>query len=215
MKLFKHGAVILSFAGFVGAGILPAFAHKGVQANAAYVGDSKGQIVVDTRGECVRTMHWTPAMAISECEGGKKVTAAEPAKTVAAKPEPMKVATVPKPAPKRLSLDAMTLFDLDSANLRPAGKDKLEAALAEIKSTKAIESITVVGHTDNTGDVSYNQTLSEQRARGVADYLIGSGVPADVITTSGKGELEPVANNATNEGRAKNRRVDIDIEARQ
>ena len=215
MKLIKQGAIFLSMVGLVGAGILQASAHTGGKANDGYVGDKSGHLVMDSRGECVRTRHWTPALAIPECEGGKKAAAAEPVKAAAAKPEPVKVAAVPKPAPKRLSLDAMTLFDVDSANLRSAGKGQLEAALAEIKSTTPIESITVVGHTDNTGDVAYNQSLSEQRARGVADYLIGSGVPAGVIIASGQGELEPVANNATNEGRAKNRRVDIDIEARQ
>ena len=76
-----------------------------------YVGDKSGHPVMDSRGECVRTRHWTPALAIPGCEGGKKAAAAEPVKVAVA-----------KPAPKRLSLDAMTLFDVDSANLRSAGK---------------------------------------------------------------------------------------------
>lgn len=214
MKFTTHGTVFLSVVGLVAIGLSPASAHESVKANAGYVGDKNGHLTVDGRGKCLRTSSWSPALAIPECEGGK-VAAAEPAKVVAQTAAPVKVVTAPKPAPKRLSLDATTLFDVDNANLRPAGKEKLEAALSEIKSTKSIQSITIVGHTDSVGDKSYNQSLSEKRAQGVAEYLIGNGVPASVITTSGKGELDPVASNDTNNGRAMNRRVDIDIEARQ
>ena len=61
--------------GLVEAGILQASAHTGGKANDGYVGDKSGHLVMDSRGECVRTRHWTPALAIPECEGGKKAAA--------------------------------------------------------------------------------------------------------------------------------------------
>ena len=71
--------------------------------------------------------------------------------------------------------------------------------------------ITVVGHTDNTGTVQYNQGLSEARARSVASILIGNGVNSGRISTFGEGEFSPVASNSTAAGRQQNRRVVITI----
>ncbi len=71
--------------------------------------------------------------------------------------------------------------------------------------------ITVRGYTDNTGSAAYNQRLSEDRANSVANYLIRSGVPASRIQAVGYGLNNPVASNATPEGRAQNRRVEISI----
>jgi OOP family OmpA-OmpF porin len=65
-----------------------------------------------------------------------------------------------------------------------------------------------VGHADSRGDADYNQKLSERRAQSVADYMISQGIDASVIAVSGRGEANPVASNASREGRAKNRRVD-------
>jgi outer membrane protein OmpA-like peptidoglycan-associated protein len=74
-----------------------------------------------------------------------------------------------------------------------------------------VSSIKVVGHTDNVGTDAYNQTLSERRANSVADYLLSQGVAPNKVSSEGKGESEPVAENDTEEGRAKNRRVDLHI----
>ena len=72
--------------------------------------------------------------------------------------------------------------------------------------------IKIVGHTDNTGNVDYNQTLSEKRAKSVFDYLmVDQGVSSKRMTYEGKGIHEPVADNNTVEGRALNRRVEIII----
>ncbi len=71
--------------------------------------------------------------------------------------------------------------------------------------------IDVLGHTDSTGSESYNQALSERRARSVADYLAGQGVQSVRIATRGYGELQPIASNETESGRAENRRVEIRI----
>jgi OOP family OmpA-OmpF porin len=74
-----------------------------------------------------------------------------------------------------------------------------------------LETVIATGHTDSIGTEAYNQKLSERRANTVKQYLISKGVPADRIYAEGKGELQPVASNKTREGRAQNRRVEIEI----
>ena len=71
--------------------------------------------------------------------------------------------------------------------------------------------IQVIGHTDNEGDATYNQALSERRANAVADVLMAEGVPFGRIDAIGRGESQPVTSNLTPEGRAQNRRVEIVI----
>ena len=75
----------------------------------------------------------------------------------------------------------------------------------------SVTAIIATGHTDSRGTEPYNQKLSERRVETVRQYMVSKGVPAAKITTSGKGELQPVATNKTDEGRAKNRRVDIEF----
>jgi OOP family OmpA-OmpF porin len=103
-------------------------------------------------------------------------------------------------------------FGFDKYDLTPQGRDTVAALAARImKSLPSIESIVVVGHTDSIGSDAYNQTLSEKRANTVADFLVSSGVPAAKVFSEGRGETEPVDDNSTKEGRAKNRRVQITI----
>jgi outer membrane protein OmpA-like peptidoglycan-associated protein len=71
--------------------------------------------------------------------------------------------------------------------------------------------VNVIGHTDNVGAAAYNQSLSEQRARAVANVLIGAGVSAGRVNVVGRGEDQPVASNQSDQGRAQNRRVEIVI----
>lgn len=70
-------------------------------------------------------------------------------------------------------------------------------------------SLTIEGHTDSTGTPAHNQVLSEQRAKSVREYLTGKGVAAGRLTTAGYGQVKPVADNATELGRAQNRRVEL------
>jgi len=100
-------------------------------------------------------------------------------------------------------------FDFDSAELKPAMQAELDSVASRIKSSPGDETLHVIGHTDSTGPEAYNQGLSERRAAAAADYLIGLGVTSDRISTSGRGESEPVADNDTRDGRAMNRRVEI------
>jgi OOP family OmpA-OmpF porin len=95
-------------------------------------------------------------------------------------------------------------FDFDSAVLKPRMKEALDGIAAKIKGSS---SVTVVGHTDSVGSEAYNMDLSMRRAKSAARYLAGKGVKG--ISTDGMGEAQPIADNATAEGRASNRRVEV------
>ena len=121
---------------------------------------------------------------------------------------------VPPPAPvyDKRTMSAEALFDHDKSTLKPAGKEALQDLGDEIKAMGGrVVDIDVIGHTDSDGTEEYNQALSERRAQSVKDYLVSEGVDASIIDVSGQGELNPIASNATKEGRAQNRRVDIHV----
>ncbi len=99
-------------------------------------------------------------------------------------------------------------FEFDSARLRPNAIGILDEAVTVLNHRTDI-SVDVVGHTDSTGPAAYNQGLSERRAKSVYDYFISKGIAADRLTTRGEGETQPAFTNATREGRAKNRRVEL------
>jgi outer membrane protein OmpA-like peptidoglycan-associated protein len=105
-------------------------------------------------------------------------------------------------------------FDTDSARIRPGFYSTLDR-IADTMVQYPETSITVVGHTDNTGSDGYNMTLSEDRAFAVANYLQQRGVSPNRIQVFGEGESQPIANNSTSEGRSQNRRVELIIRANQ
>lgn len=110
----------------------------------------------------------------------------------------------------QVTFDSAILFGFDSAELSPAARQNLRnlaQSLQEYPNTEAL----IAGHTDATGAESYNQGLSERRARSAGTYLISQGVQPSRITTIGKGELEPVATNDSAYGREQNRRVEVAI----
>lgn len=104
------------------------------------------------------------------------------------------------------------LFPFDSDQILPAGRANLDE-LARSLQRYPNSSLTIVGHTDSDGTDSYNQTLSERRARSASVYLQSRGVAASRLTAVGRGESEPIASNATEEGKARNRRVEVAIYA--
>lgn len=141
---------------------------------------------------------------------------------MAAPPEPAVqqpvVEAAPAPAPKaepvasseKVSFAAETLFAFDKSEVMPAGKAALDGLLAQLKGMNT-EVMVTVGHTDSIGSDAYNQKLSLRRAEAVKAYLVGRGIEASRVYTEGKGESQPVADNATAEGRAKNRRVTVEV----
>ncbi|MEF8833540.1 MAG: OmpA family protein [Halofilum sp. (in: g-proteobacteria)] len=100
-------------------------------------------------------------------------------------------------------------FAVNSAELRPATRRALRDVAATLRNRGGVDRIEVIGYTDSQGSAEYNRDLSRRRAEAVADYLARQGVDRDLMTVSGRGEADPVATNATAEGRARNRRVII------
>lgn len=150
-----------------------------------YVIDQRGNVAKSGYDLCWRTGYWTPAMAIAECD--PDLVKKEAPKAAA----PAKAAAAPKPAAKKVTLAADTLFDFDKAVLRPEGKAKLDQLANDIKNIK-LEVIIAVGHADRIGSDKYNQKLSERRAASVKDYLVGKGLEANRVYAEGKGEKQPV-----------------------
>src|SRR5689334_14418098 len=116
----------------------------------------------------------------------------------------------PPPAPvhKKVELQADTYFDFNKATLKPAGKEKIDDVVREMKANPSVKAL-VEGHTDSIGSEAYNQKLSERRANAVADYMEAQGIDSSRISTKGWGKTKPIASNKTKEGRAQNRRVEI------
>jgi outer membrane protein OmpA-like peptidoglycan-associated protein len=110
----------------------------------------------------------------------------------------------------KVNIPSDVSFDVGSASIRPAMRSVLDPFAASLRGdANANAQVDIVGHTDSTGSEAVNNTLSLERAHSVRDYLQGQGVPAQRVTTTGRGEREPVADNASEAGRARNRRVEI------
>lgn len=209
----------LSLAVVVALGGCASTSSQKVQEGPAYWVDSSGKVVRDSSGNCVRTILWTPERATVECDAGiapKKATAPAPA-PVKAEPAPApKPQPKPQPVSEKVSLKAGALFDVNKADLKPAGKSELDALAGKLKdSNTQLEQITVTGHTDSSGASEHNRQLSERRAEAVKAYLVSKGLDGSRIDTRGAGDTRPVASNKTAEGRAQNRRVEIDIRAQR
>lgn len=177
-----------------------------------------GAPVKNSTNLCWRNANWTPATAHADCDGAIKA-----APVVAAPATPAPVAT-PAPAAPRVSATieaprqlvtkttyaADTFFDFDRAVIKPAGKAKLDALVLQINQI-TLEVVIATGHTDSVGSEAYNQKLGDRRAQAVRAYLISRGVDKRRVYVESRGESQPVADNKTAAGRAKNRRVEIEV----
>jgi OOP family OmpA-OmpF porin len=174
---------------------------------------------------CWRDANWTPATAAAGCDGAivapKAAPAPAPAPAAAPAPAPAPKAA-PAPAPKpaapapapaaatKVTYAADAFFDFDKAVLKAEGKAKLDDLVGKVKGVN-LEVIIAVGHTDSVGSDAYNQKLSVKRSDAVKAYLVSKGIEKNRVYTEGKGEKQPVADNKTSAGRAKNRRVEIEV----
>ena len=156
---------------------------------------------------CWRDAHWTPATAAKGCDGAL-VPAAAPVATPSTPVTP--VAPPAPPAASKVTFAADAFFDFDKSVLKPEGRAKLDDLVSKIRDVN-LEVIIAVGHTDSVGSDAYNQRLSVRRAEAVKAYLVTKGIERNRVYTEGKGEKQPVADNRTAEGRAKNRRVEIEV----
>ncbi|MCF8159731.1 MAG: OmpA family protein [Polaromonas sp.] len=169
---------------------------------------------------CWRDANWTPATAAVGCDGAIVAPKPAPAPAPKAAPAPAPVAApapAPAPAPKpapvaaaKVTYAADAFFDFDKSVLKPEGKAKLDDLVAKVKDI-SLEVVIAVGHADATGPDTYNQKLSVRRSEAVKAYLVSKGIEKNRIYTEGKGEAQPVADNKTKEGRAKNRRVEVEV----
>jgi outer membrane protein OmpA-like peptidoglycan-associated protein len=157
-------------------------------------GDEDGDGVFDRRDRCPDTPANTPV----DHRGCPR-----PQYPVAA-PEPVQSEVI------TLSDADEVLFAFNQSDLTPTAKSQLDAVMGKLEDASVV-SIKVVGHTDSVGSDEYNQGLSERRAASVAQYLISQGVAANKVTSEGKGESQPIADNDSDAGRAKNRRVELNI----
>jgi OmpA-OmpF porin, OOP family len=181
---------------------------------------------------CWRTSNWTPATAAPGCDGAIAPVAAAPAPAPAATVAPVAPAPAPAAAPAaaapaaaapapaaapaagaaatKVTYAADTFFASNSAVVKAAGKAKLDDLVSKVKAIN-LEVIVAVGHTDNKGKDAANQALSVRRAEAVKAYLVSRGIEKNRVYTEGKGSKQPVADNKTTEGRAKNNRVEIEV----
>jgi len=123
------------------------------------------------------------------------------------------VAPKPAPAPAaatKVSLSADALFDFGKSDLKAEGQVSLDKLLTRIKGVQ-LDVVIAVGHTDSVGSDAYNERLSLARAESVKAYLVSQGVDVKRVRAVGKGESQPIADNATREGRARNRRVEVEV----
>ncbi len=175
-----------------------------------------GEYVRDSNGHCVRTGWWTPEAAIAGCEGGEakaatektavaeKKSAVENAEPVATDADksvaPAVVAaaattTAGAAAYRNLSLASGATFKLGGSTLSSEGKAEVAALIAKFEG-ESVSSVVIAGYTDDSGDASFNQQLSEKRAEAVKAELVANGADPDKITTVGYGEKNPIADNS-------------------
>ena len=171
---------------------------------------------------CWRDASWTPATANAACDGALKpppppAPAPAPAPRVAPPPPPApaprpapRPATPPPPVAEKVTFAADAFFDSGKSVLKPEATAKLDDLVSKTKGIN-LEVIIAVGHTDSDGSDAFNQKLSVARSEAVKSYLTSKGVEKNRVYTEGKGEKQPVADNKTTEGRAKNRRTEIEV----
>lgn len=187
-------------------------ANADANAQNGYWRGSDGSLVKSGSGTCVRTGSWTPKLATNECDPAlmPKVAVAAPADPV---PVPVVAAmSTPTPAIEKVAMSADALFDFDKSDIKPNGQAALDEVVRKLNLAGAtLGSIVSTGHTDSTGSSEYNMDLSQRRAEAVKTYLISKGIDSNNIKTAAVGEGQPIADNATAEGRAENRHVDIAV----
>jgi OOP family OmpA-OmpF porin len=184
--------------------ILPVSANAGDDLVQSYVKNPYGQVVKNSFGECWRSQFEDTTEKLEECGYMK------------AKAEVVEAPPVMETVFETIKINAALLFDFDSATLTDKAKAVIDERVEKFNGKAELtQNVSVIGHADSTGPEAYNQKLSEKRAKAVALYLEQhKNISDSKIDVEGRGESEPVASNATREGRAQNRRVVINVEGK-
>jgi len=172
-----------------------------------YVTAGSGSVVKDGYGNCWRSQYDKTTDKLPEC-GYEQPALVEQVEVVATPT----AATVTDTVMQKITIAAAMLFGFDSAELSEDAKAVIDERIETLRGKARLTSaMRIEGHTDSTGPEAYNQQLSQRRAQAVADYIVSQSynVKASDIEVVGKGESDPVASNATAQGRAENRRVVI------
>jgi OmpA-OmpF porin, OOP family len=152
------------------------------------------------------------AFAFAGCSTISKNDPPPPVQPIAEAPAPAPIAP-PEKAPEPQKFGKIIIsgvnFDFDKSTLKPHAKEILDHAVSQIQAHPDLR-FQLTGHTDSVGSDAYNQNLSERRVNAVLDYLVQHGVSGHRLDAIGYGESQPVATNETAEGRAQNRRVEIE-----
>jgi outer membrane protein OmpA-like peptidoglycan-associated protein len=130
----------------------------------------------------------------------------------------------PKPAPEpekkhvnirknKIEIDEKIQFEYDKAIILPASYGILDEVVKIMKENPQVKKVLVEGHASSDGDAQHNLTLSDERAKAVVNYLVDHGVEKTRLSAKGFGTKQPIADNATEAGREKNRRVEFTIES--
>jgi OOP family OmpA-OmpF porin len=208
MKKLNQVAMLVAIASVAGS----AFANGSTISSDNWRGGYDNLIWKNGTNElCWRDGFWTPATAAPGCDGA----IAGPKAAVAQAPAQAATPSAPAAQPpvvdaQKITYAADAFFDFDKSVLKPAGRQALDELAQKIEGIN-LEVVVATGHTDSVGSVAYNQRLSLRRAEAVKAYLVSKGIEKSRIYTEGKGKSQPIASNKTAAGRAKNRRVEIEV----
>jgi OOP family OmpA-OmpF porin len=197
-------AALAAFANVAGAQSTPPGQAAG-RALPGYAQSSNGQVVLNGFGSCVRAGHWALQHAAEPCDRIAVARLQPPPAPVAAAPEPkLEPAPAPAPAPvplaapepprpviQKVTLSTETLFDFNKAELKEAGKRRIDELITQVKDAN-IDEIVATGHADRIASEDYNQKLSEERAQAVKAYIEEQMGRQHRVSAEGKGELQPV-----------------------
>jgi len=166
-------------------------------------------------GECLKTSDFSEENQIDACEGIEPTVEVEEEEEEppAAEPAPAPEPVAKEPIVTTATVGGEALFASNSAELTAASQQALAELVSELEGYQEITAIEVTGHTDSAGEEDYNQQLSESRAAAVEAFL-KAAFPDAAVTSRGLGETSPVATNSTREGRALNRRVEVQVTAK-
>jgi len=159
----------------------------------AYLQNSQGTISRSQHGLCWRTGHWTPADAVTGCDGELVPPIAKPtAPSIAPSLSVAQAPAVPTQCDFSITLNNEQTFDFNKVKLSAAAKRRIDdEVITKLSRCSKIDMILITGHTDPLGTQRYNQKLSEKRAKAVAAYLQASGVAAE-MNTRGAGKTQPI-----------------------